>query len=82
MRMLPIAAAVALAAATAIGGLASSAAPAAADILASNPIQYVTKAFFSSSADRRKSLTVPSHNFIMTPASPARTLTAVKLLRP
>src|SRR5450631_1565866 len=42
MRMLP------LAAVTAIGGLASSAAPAAADILASTPIQYVTKSFFSS----------------------------------
>jgi hypothetical protein len=48
--MLPIAAAVALAAATAVGGLASSAAPAAADILASNPIQYVTKSFYGSTA--------------------------------
>jgi hypothetical protein len=48
--MLPVAAAVALAAATAIGGLASSAAPAAADILASTPIKYVTQSFYGSTA--------------------------------
>jgi hypothetical protein len=46
MRILRIAFAAALAAGTVVGGLASSAAPASADVPASNPIQYVTQYFW------------------------------------
>lgn len=49
MRILRIAVAAALAAATAVAGLASFAAPASADVPASNPIQYVTDYFWGGS---------------------------------
>src|SRR5664279_5172203 len=47
MRILRIAVAAALAAGTVVGGLALSAAPASADVPASNPIQYVSQYFWS-----------------------------------
>jgi hypothetical protein len=46
MKILRIAVAAALAAATAVAGLATFAAPASADVPASNPIQYVTDYFW------------------------------------
>jgi hypothetical protein len=48
MRIPRIAVAAALAAGTVLGGLASSAAPASADVPASQPIQYVTQSFWGS----------------------------------
>lgn len=48
MRIPLIAVAAALAAGTVLGGLASSAAPASADVPASQPIQYVTQSFWGS----------------------------------
>lgn len=50
MRIPRIAVAAALAAGTVVGALASSAAPASADVPASQPIQYVTQSFWSGSA--------------------------------
>lgn len=50
MRILHLAVAAALAAGTTVAGLASFAAPASADVPASNPIQYVTQNFWSDSS--------------------------------
>ena len=58
MRILRIVVAAALAAATAVAGLASFAAPASADVPASNPIQYVTQYFWGGSTSFAVSGTV------------------------